>query len=352
MRRMSAEDGVAGAIVVLVLVVLLGVGTLVLDLGNLYWERRQLQNAADAAALATAQEIVATGTNSGALAVARNFADQNNSRGAYVDAADLEITPTLVRVTTQTGSIDQPGQLASIFAGILGVDEYATSATAAVRLDQNISGGRTIPITICIENYNLWTNDSTTFPSNGGVPHVISFATAPGIQDPTNADCGNPGSTFGQTYPGGFGFLNRDADCMAISTAFGIFDGKPGNNLVDPSSSCSAQDVINLLRDIIDNDREALIPIFRGFQGAGVNGQFEVVGYGGFKLEGFKFLASGGGIDPRYPSSPPIGSNWNSVCGNPRSCLVGYYTRFVALGDVETGGPAEDFGARLIGFVE
>jgi hypothetical protein len=350
---MSSEDGAVATMVVISLVVLLGAGALVLDLGNLYWERRQLQNGADAAALATAQEIVLTGSSAGALTVARNFADQNNSRGAYVAAPDLEITTTLVRVTARTGSIDQPGQLPSFLAGILGVNEYATRATAAVRLDQKISGGRTIPITICVANYNLWTNNSTTFPSNGGVPHVISFATAPGQQDAENADCGNPGSATGETYPGGFGFLDRNDDCMAVSTAYGIFDGEQGNNLVNPSSSCSPQDVINFLRDIIDNQREVLIPIFRDYQGQGASGQFEVIGYGGFKLMGFRFRSSGGGIVGEYPSSPPIGSNWNTVCPGSRSCLVGYYTRFVGLdGEFETGGPAEDFGARLIGFVE
>jgi hypothetical protein len=297
MRRMRSEDGSVALVVGLLLVVFIGIGALVIDVGNLYWERRQLQRGADAAAVAAAQEVVLTGSEADAYAVARTFANENNSRGAHVALSDFEVTSEIVRVTAQTGSFEAPGQLPSFLAGVLGVDEYATSATAAVRLNQIPGGGRTIPIAICVENWSHWTSSGSVLPS-GPPAQVISFATAPGAQDPVNAECGNPGSDFGETYPGGFGFLQRDGECMAVTTAMGIFPGSTGNNLVDSTSPCSPQQLVDFLIDIVDDDREVLIPIFDGYQSQGSDGKFEVIGYGGFKLEGFKFLSSGGGISP------------------------------------------------------
>jgi len=54
MRRLRNDDGSIAIIVAIVMVVLLGMATLVVDVGRLYVERRQLQNGADAAALAVA----------------------------------------------------------------------------------------------------------------------------------------------------------------------------------------------------------------------------------------------------------------------------------------------------------
>src|SRR5919197_5940638 len=58
LRRFAREeDGVVAPMVALLLLVLLGVCALVLDFGTLYANRRHLQNAADAAALAGAKEL-------------------------------------------------------------------------------------------------------------------------------------------------------------------------------------------------------------------------------------------------------------------------------------------------------
>jgi hypothetical protein len=352
MRRLNDQDGAVAITVAILLVVLLGIGAFVLDIGNLYWERRQLQNAADAAAMAAAQELVLGGTHDAAYSVARQYANANNSRGAYVHHSDFEVLPDRVRVTAQTGTYDDPGVLTSILAGVLNVANYSTQATAAVQMDSNVGGGKTIPIAICEDNWKHWTNGGATLPS-GPPPHIISFAVPEPHWDPVNKDCGNPGASENETYAGGFAFLERIGGdgpdkCYASTTADGKAPGEPGNNLV-ASSTCSAQDVVNLLIDVIDNDETVLIPIFYGYEGQGSKGQFKIMGYGGFKLEGFKILSSGGGLSPdRYPS----GVNWNAVgCNNPKSCLMGYYTHFVALGDAVSGGD-DDYGARVLGFIE
>jgi uncharacterized membrane protein len=59
MRRLkSSEEGTIAAVVAVMLLVLLGMAALVVDIGDGYWERRMLQNSADAAALAVAGDCV------------------------------------------------------------------------------------------------------------------------------------------------------------------------------------------------------------------------------------------------------------------------------------------------------
>jgi len=54
--RSTGEDGAVAILVGIMTVVLFGMGALVIDIGAMYAERRQLQNGADAAALAVALE--------------------------------------------------------------------------------------------------------------------------------------------------------------------------------------------------------------------------------------------------------------------------------------------------------
>src|SRR5688572_17162621 len=54
-QRFGNEDGAVLVFVALILVVVIGFGAIAVDAGALYQEHRELQNAADAAALAVAQ---------------------------------------------------------------------------------------------------------------------------------------------------------------------------------------------------------------------------------------------------------------------------------------------------------
>jgi Flp pilus assembly protein TadG len=208
MRRMNAEDGSVATMVVISLVVLLGVGALVLDIGNLYWERRQLQNAADAAALAAAQDLTSGQDAATALATARNFADENNVRGAFVAPPNDPVAPgfvlasSSVTVTAQTGTIGSSGQLPSFLASVLGVDEYATQATATAAWGF-IGGDNTIPLTFSRCEWEFMTGgDVNSLPTGERTVYFHSSQTAASINT-----CGGPAN---QNHPGGFGWLSPE----------------------------------------------------------------------------------------------------------------------------------------------
>ena len=77
------ERGVVAVLIGLLLgTVLLGLGALVIDVGQLYQERAQLQSGADAAANAVAKScVVSTCTASGALSTALTYAGYNGQNG-------------------------------------------------------------------------------------------------------------------------------------------------------------------------------------------------------------------------------------------------------------------------------
>lgn len=334
MRRLRDEDGVTAVLVALMMVPLLGFGALVVDFGGIYFEVRQLQNGADAGALAIAQDC-ARGACGDANATATMLAGRN-ANDDLSDAAVAWPSASSVTVTTSTreggGSTFLPYKL----AGVLGIPSDDTFSRSATAMWGRFGGGMTIPIALCERSWDYYTESGTKLPS-GPPSHVIRYATGLGAPIADYQDCTNPG---GDTYPGGFGFLERDDDCMAVSTEDGWFPGSSGNNLVDPHSGCTEDELLVMLRAIIDNGQTALIPIFDMFRGTGSSGEFHVIGYGALKLEGYSINA--GGPAKTYGMSP------SECTGGGASCLKGYYTGFVALdGDLSTGG-GSGFGATVV----
>ncbi len=130
--RLREQDGAVVVIVALCLVALIGVASLVVDLGGVYFRRVALQNSADAAALAAAN---ACGTNqgvSGAEDEANYFTDAN-SEGAIVEAGFPTYTPMCDspygEVTVQVVQ-EQP----VFFAGVFGSDGDATVRATATAI--------------------------------------------------------------------------------------------------------------------------------------------------------------------------------------------------------------------------
>ena len=70
--RPDAERGAAGVLVAVMMLVLIGAGALAVDVGQIYSERAQLQNGADAGALGVAQACHKAGCTQ---AEAEAFAD-------------------------------------------------------------------------------------------------------------------------------------------------------------------------------------------------------------------------------------------------------------------------------------
>lgn len=78
--RVKGEDGVVMVAFAILLVVILGVAALVVDIGFVSEKTRQIQNSADAAALAAAQSLP---TRTAAVVTAQNYASANLPDGSF-----------------------------------------------------------------------------------------------------------------------------------------------------------------------------------------------------------------------------------------------------------------------------
>ena len=154
------EKGNVFILVALYLVVLLGIMVLVIDVGSLYLNRRQVVNAADAAALAGAQEIV--------RALQDGVTDDGEVRGrvetkvieylGYHDAELIEVTeqdgsPILADSKTVKVIADKEADLyfAPAFYALLGGQSDRTSivgANATAKLGYNIQPKKLVPFAI------------------------------------------------------------------------------------------------------------------------------------------------------------------------------------------------------------
>jgi Flp pilus assembly protein TadG len=328
MRRLASnERGAVAVIVAIMLAMLAGIAALTIDSGNLYWERRQLQNAADAGALAAAQDLVVGESEATAYATARQYADENNHRGAHVapsGSADpgFVTTPNSVTVTAQTGSFSAPGQLPSILAGVVGVEQYATRASATASWG-NLGGGNTIPLTFSVCEWNQMTGgDVNNLPTGERTVYFHSSQTAAQINS-----CGGPAN---QNHPGGFGWLSPQGGQCQAYVENGQVDTDVGNNV---PSVCTSTYLESLLGQTV------LMPIFSSVVSPqGSNAIYQISGFAALEITGYRFSGN-----PEY--NRPLGS---PPCSGNDRCIRGRFVSYYDLGNEPVVGGI-DYGAYFIG---
>jgi Flp pilus assembly protein TadG len=138
MRAARDESGQALVLVAITMVVLLGFVGLAIDVGNAYFTQRELQKAADAAALAGALELP---DQAAATTVAQQYgaADGEKNEATLVKDSTAEVTTRCVAslgclpsrgVTTNIISVKETADVPTFFAKLFGVDSFTVSARA------------------------------------------------------------------------------------------------------------------------------------------------------------------------------------------------------------------------------
>ena len=175
-RWLAARDRLddRGAVAIMVgvaLVGLIGMAAFVIDIGAVFEERRDLQNGADAAALALAMDCAGNGVCSAAAAQpeAENMANLNANDGrATVDASDIDfdLVNGTVTVTTHTyDTVDGDGEINHTLAPVLGSNSKAVSAEATAAWFALSGDVSTIPITFGLCEFNIVVLAGTGNPS-------------------------------------------------------------------------------------------------------------------------------------------------------------------------------------------
>jgi hypothetical protein len=359
MRPLTDERGAIALFIAFALVALMGFGAVVIDVGAMYQERRVLQNGADSAALAIAQDCASSGCGDYA-ATAEELADANADDddsdvfevcGTAVVIVCVDPPPDIpdiakfVRVTTTTRDAASGGTKVLFGLGrIFGQDGKSVSAKATVASGPPSPNGMSSPpliFSMC-EFYEAVgsaeqaallpfypDDDPTTGPF-----HTIYFH--------TTAEAGScPAGPSGYDLPGGFGWLDSDG---CVSETYQVYnaetqeyetwvDDKTGvavPNDCEPDDWHDGSSSVVLTLPFFDETNEL----------SGSNGSYRIVGYASIYVTGFKF---------------PNGAKWPSgyTCpegnGSSSNCVSGYFVR-TAIDGTEFG--TVDLGTRIIKVIE
>jgi Flp pilus assembly protein TadG len=267
------ERGAIAVIAVLMLTALVGMAALVVDIGRLYVVRSELQNAADAGALAGVVELVLSGTADAqtmAVAYATQSTQYHLTQPIPGSGAVAVSFPASDRLRVKVGPITVP----TMFAGVLGIGTADVSAVAVAKMSNLIIGtgpGNLLPFGVRRSdvdpdddgNYDI--GSTIEFPLDPEGPGNFGLLDFNGGSN-SNADTENwieYGYDDVFVIPEGTGFINVEGDT-----------GIAGNSL---------RDVLNSrIGDLV------LLPVFDQVTGVGGNETFRVVDFVGGIIQGFE----------------------------------------------------------------
>jgi hypothetical protein len=300
------ENGQAIIVIAIAIVVILAFAALAIDLGSVFTEKRQAQNAADAGALAGAQQVALECTLAGGRSEARvreairAMIELNNPGAewmAYYVEEDGGVTPYGVGLDNPNNTVlcGCPGRYVGVqvavvgstegfLSGLIGQDVLAARSVARARYG-TVSAFNTgvYPITVRYTgaldydaqvDLRILGEDPVAgnfgwlrWPagSGGGAPQLATSLTPPG----DSWRYQNPG-----TIEAGWADANPNDHVMATGK---WVRGDTGN--VNSSAVRAA------LKGLIDNDTTIIIPLYDTYDGTGNNAKFRIAAFGAFELE-------------------------------------------------------------------
>jgi hypothetical protein len=305
LQRIRDEHGAVAVIVALLMVALLGAAAFAVDVGAMYSERAQLQNAADAAALGAAQAC-AKGNCGTMTATAQTLANLNSNDGSS-NVTVSSPTATSVKVTTSTRDAKTgAGYLALSFAPVLGIKTKQVAASATAAWGSPSAGPDVLALAFA----------PCVFKLNGAI-QVIQ------IQGNGGSSCSST-SPSGQVMPGSFGWLADPYGTCSANVAAGgtVLEGSTG---VSISNDCDAA-----LNNLYKN-QTVLLPVYSDITNTGSGPAYVIQGWAAFRILGWNF-----------PSGNPYNNNTypGATCTGSCKGLIGQFVSFVSLDDrFSTGGP-------------
>jgi Flp pilus assembly protein TadG len=339
-RRADDRGAIAVMTAIVGSVVLVGSAALALDVGQLYSERRQLQNGADAAAIAIAQSCARgladaaapCNTGLGAALVNGNALDgrsqvsricgtapglascpASSSSGASCPPA-ATASPRYVEVHVRTGTADGSNVVSPAFLRVLpGFDSYAgTTVAACARAGYGAPGNviSELPIGVsqCVVDRYKTTHGGTFGPS------TLTTATSTELKHweaalelhKASGPCATGGS--GSTAPGHFGWLDTSG-CSIETTLGALVPGDSGNSNPNTTLGCTDSYLAERLGKVV------YLPIYDSVTGTGSDAQYRVVSFAAFLFTGWE-LSGTSHMSTVTGSSP---------CKSPVTCISGVF---------------------------
>lgn len=335
----NEERGAASVIVAVLLVALLGFGALAVDVGAMYSEKSQLQNGADAAALAIAYDCAEKES------VAPCATDQKTqatpfANGNAVDGESNVVSATVnsgvVDVTTETPEQANGEHFSLYLAKALGINSAEIQAEAQATFG-GISAANVVPLAFSkCEAGLVLTGGLQYFPVHGGPEE-------PGKPKTDPPACPHESSS-GSELPGGFGWLDDpDADCSAlvsIVTDGGWVGSDSGNNF---ESACATRFTDWGLALDAGETVEILVPIFEDYKGTGSTAEFKVFAFAAISLRGWD-LKGGNKTPEDYMTDDATTLRKDLKLGGSDRGIYGEFVRMVSLEEAMALGGPDSYG--------
>ncbi len=410
----ESDTGATIVFVAVILVALLAMSAFAIDFGRMWEERRQLQNGADAAAVAIAEDCARGLCDAlyDEYAVADIYVDANARDGAaWPWNVELDLVAQTVTVHNATEDPGGDNKFDMLLAGAVGFDGFTVGAQATVAWGNALQIA-TIPIIISECEWersasdpwggagggdDLWPEADIDY--NTTPYHTMIFHIGSGDAEDEPDSCiapagGDVEEGEDPTYlHGGFGYLAAGDDCDA--TVYGVIDeddqdydpANPEYGWVKSATGndhpdCNDDQIAALVLDLEENiGKTVFVPYFDRIWNhqdddppspcdnplpGNDNKCYHIAGYGAFHVVGYKF----GGASPSQdwtnilvpPVNPPLtksGTPWpESQWDNKFRCLPGGNSSVSCLlgyfTDTVYSGPADigggDRGITVIKF--
>lgn len=362
MRRRHDEDGAVLVLTVVLAVALIGFGALAVDVGALYQEHRELQNGADAAALAIAQscsesnvEVACSGGLLSADHLAEMYVDANAEDASSEAEVDLlEWANNRVTITATTVDDGQAaGELGLFFARVLNQNTGTPSAKASAKWGSPVMGSlATLPLVLSACEYEKYVGSGAgdgrpTWDTATNGPY--DWLTFHGDASSCSAQAGQDTDGDG-VLSGGFGWVDTNGSCEAILEE--IADGDDPNDDPDYQASASTGTAPSQTdcppSYIKDNllGKKVLIPVFTDLYDVGTNGTYVISYYVAYYIHGYHF---GGQYNAEWnPLTQQVeAAKFTCPGGGNERCIAGWFTTMSAsAGEV---GDGDDTGVRVYG---
>ncbi len=343
-EQRGGEEGQTLIVVLFAMPLLIAIIALVADGANLFTNKRSVQNAADAAVFAVAQDLPKDGSvcTGACLTTLQSDADaysRTKNNGPAVDHACADSADTNCYVTPIPGKGNSSAQIrlrktvSTFIAGFFGLSTSSVSAKAAVSLAGAPNAvGNVAPIGV--DQQFVCRDPDTSVPPCFGQTKVLNFQAPPGYSlldlDQVSTTAPISGNTAGTTamqnwvtqgYPG----------VLPANAWYGAEANPGGHNGVRSAFAASAASGAALL-----------VPVFGTAPAPATSpdpttGSYYVIGFAAFVI-------NPGTVTPQ---------SWQGNTDTGTHTLTGHFTRFIAEG--VSGGPIggpNDFGVHVISLDE
>lgn len=336
------EQGFTIAFVTILILALITMAALVIDVGALHAERRELQNGADAAALAIAQQCAFGSCPANEKAEAETYAGSNATDSTTaIDGTPVHANPSpdveTVTVNVSTREPDGGTILPFRFAqAVLGQPGQTVRASATAGWGPP-AGATVLSLAVSFCEFDGDTTDpdtgEKTFLEDDSHNIFIYRVASPEGDDPAGI-CLPPPLEAGFTWLGA-----REPGCVS-TLAVGEWVPEDPNKRVRKGGQ--PDDCIAKLSSLAPPS-DVLLPIFnetRGGIGTG-SGEFRISGFAMFRVTGYRFSSS-----YRAPAVPPCRP---TTTFPDRTCIRGGWLRTGDPVPGPVGGP--NYGAVAFGLV-